>query len=168
MTRLKKRNKNTLIFCKKENKKMDDEVIFKCVSENRRLRVRIISNGYNSEANCQFPRAIRREGAYYKAPRTAVNFSRGPRGKFFYRVTASLVRQLSEAPTEEEKEIKINNIYDSGEEDCCICMVEVKSVVFSPCGHYTSCYECATKLQSKCPICRGNIEVIVKREDIQI
>ncbi len=46
-----------------------------------------------------------------------------------------------------------------------------KDVVFSPCGHYCCCNQCASTIKrssvSKCPICRGNIGQIVERDQIQ-
>lgn len=36
---------------------------------------------------------------------------------------------------------------------CHVCMDELISSVFCPCGHYVACYRCARRLD-KCPICR--------------
>ena len=46
----------------------DQQVYLECVREKSKLRVRIISPGYYSDANCQFPRAIRVEGRKYSVP----------------------------------------------------------------------------------------------------
>ena len=40
-------------------------VIVQCVREEERLRIRVVSPGYNSDWNVQFPRDIREEGARY-------------------------------------------------------------------------------------------------------
>ena len=40
-------------------------VLVKCVRDKGKLRVRVISEGYNSEFNVQFPRRLREEGATY-------------------------------------------------------------------------------------------------------
>ena len=62
-----------------------DFVRLKCVEEGRKLRIKIISPGYNSEANCQFPRDIRVANREYIVPREDVTFT-DTRGKFFYRI----------------------------------------------------------------------------------
>ena len=40
-------------------------MIVQCVREGERLRIRVVSPGYNSDWNVQFPRDIREEGARY-------------------------------------------------------------------------------------------------------
>ena len=141
-----------------------DEVRLRCVKVGGRLRVRIISNGYNPDANCQFPRAIRKEGREYTAPSSAVSFSEGPNLKFFYRVKKSQITIIQE-------DITIEKVFGDDETECIICMDAEKDVVFAPCGHYCCCDRCAIIIksgqQSKCPLCRGNIEQIVRRDQIQ-
>jgi hypothetical protein len=55
---------------------------------------------------------------------------------------------------------KIDKIEKQEEKDdekfCCICFEEVKNVVFLPCKHLCSCYECAQPIND-CPICRQKI-----------
>lgn len=82
-------------------------VYFVCVKDHSRLRVRITSPGYNQEANCQFPRAIRAEGKTYTAPVSAIKFARSPQGTFFYRVAAKAVKVVD---PEEERENEVANI----------------------------------------------------------
>jgi len=45
--------------------------------------------------------------------------------------------------------------------DCVICSSQRRSVVFTTCGHYVCCYDCATRLLegdvNLCPICRAEI-----------
>ena len=36
---------------------------------------------------------------------------------------------------------------------CNVCMDELISSVFCPCGHYVACERCAKRLD-KCPVCR--------------
>ena len=79
-------------------------VYFTCVKEGSRLRVRITSPGYNQEANCQFPRAIRAEGKTYTAPVAAIKFARSPQGTFFYRVTAKSVKVVDDDEVENREE----------------------------------------------------------------
>ena len=55
---------------------------------------------------------------------------------------------------------------DKKEEDdintkCCICIDSNKTHAFVPCGHQCVCGNCAIGLQL-CPICRVNIENILK------
>ena len=45
--------------------------------------------------------------------------------------------------------------------DCTICMEKPINSVIIPCGHLCCCYKCGKELAS-CPICRANIEKIVK------
>lgn len=41
---------------------------------------------------------------------------------------------------------------------CLICMNQQRDVVFIPCGHIFSCYECSCKLKNKsCPVCRKTV-----------
>ena len=43
----------------------DNGVLLKCVREGGKLRIKVVSDGYNPELNVQFPRSIRQEGATY-------------------------------------------------------------------------------------------------------
>lgn len=43
----------------------ENGVLLKCVREGGKLRIKVISDGYNSDLNVQFPRSIREEGASY-------------------------------------------------------------------------------------------------------
>eukprot|EP00164_Ancoracysta_twista_P002865 GFYU01003817.1.p1 GENE.GFYU01003817.1~~GFYU01003817.1.p1 ORF type:complete len:565 (+),score=106.64 GFYU01003817.1:152-1846(+) len=48
---------------------------------------------------------------------------------------------------------------------CAICFIGKKDAVFLPCGHQTSCVDCATTIMDDsgmCPICRVGVERIVK------
>ena len=154
------------------NTTLEDTVIFKCVMEGRRLRVKIITQGYNKEANCQFPRAIRRYGGLYEAPRSAVSFGAGPRGKFFYRVNARLVKVLEGPESTEVIEAKVNKIYEDEENtDCVICLTNPHELVYVPCGHFCSCVTCHSRMwgmdKRVCPLCRANITLAVTRDQIQ-
>ncbi|XP_022115791.2 E3 ubiquitin-protein ligase LRSAM1-like [Pieris rapae] len=53
-----------------------------------------------------------------------------------------------------------NNISPDGE--CVICMECKSQVVFVPCGHMCCCQSCSQKDISICPMCRSNIERIIK------
>jgi hypothetical protein len=142
-----------------------------CRKRGSRLRINILSPGYNHEANCQFPRAIRKEGRKYTVPASDISFVESRSRKFFYTVKKSRIKiigELEEQYAEEKKETKIVIFEDKDEVECAICMVNEKSIVFSPCGHFYVCGTCATKLGWKCPICRGDIEKIVDRSQIQM
>lgn len=154
----------------------DEQLIyFECVKVGSKLRVRVISPGYNPEANCQFPRAIRRIGAKYSAPISDLNFSE-TRGKFFYRVKKNRIKiidgvdELGEIM--DDMKISIDNIYqDEDSTDCIICMERDYDVVMVPCGHYCMCQECANKILSstgKCPICRQRVNMAVTKDKIQM
>lgn len=56
-------------------------------------------------------------------------------------------------------EIEIMTLDELGnciENQCCVCMCNYPSTKFKPCGHYTTCLECA-KLLTNCPLCRIKI-----------
>ena len=142
----------------------DDLVYFQCVKDHSRLRIRIISSGYHNEANCQFPRAIRACGRKYSAPPSAVKLAKGPAGKFFYRVQRKFIQTLDEKVT-------IDKVFGDEDCECVVCMDRDHEVVIVPCGHYCLCGECAQVIEKtsskKCPMCRGDIELVVNRDQIQ-
>ena len=158
---------------------MDEQLVyFECVSTGKKLRVRIISPGYNNEANCQFPRDNRRDGAKYSAPISDLSFSQ-MRGKFFYRVKKHNIKIISGVDELEglengmgDMKISIDNIYqDVDDVDCIICMEKEYDVVMVPCGHYCMCHDCANKIlgsTKKCPICRQQVNMVVTRDKIQM
>lgn len=145
---------------------MSEELIyFTCVKANSKLRVRIISPGFNHEANCQFPRAIRLEGRKYSAPRSNLSFAQN-NGKFFYRVSKHNIKIIDDIP---EQKIKMDKIYET--EECVICMENDNEVVMYPCGHFCMCKSCSDqiiKTTNKCPLCRKQITMAVTRDQLQI
>ena len=137
--------------------------------------MRIISSGYNQLANCQCPRNIRVAGREYLVPQSAISLSQqGRTGKFFYRIKGREIKvddgSVIDEIKQEPKEYHIR-IYDTGSDDCSICMDAIKNVVFAPCGHYCCCRECATQIKysnkAKCPMCRSHISEIVNKEDVK-
>ena len=148
---------------------------FQCIRIGSRLRVRIVTSGYNNNANCQFPRAIRVAGGMYEAPPSAITFSRGPAGKFFYRVKASEVTQISSGieTSSGATDTASLTVYGSDDDDCDICASVKKDVVFAPCGHYCCCSDCYKLLPTspsgryRCPMCRNDIERAVPHSEIQ-
>ena len=147
------------------------EVILKCIKEGSKLRVRIISPGFNHQANCSFPRAIRVEGRKYSVPYSAISFAEGPRQKFFYRISKNSITILNENEVTEELLLKNLKIFGEDEEmECLICMSCDRDAVFAPCGHYCACETCANTIRStqgKCPMCRTRIDVVVRKDQIQ-
>lgn len=149
---------------------MDNKVYLRCVKVGSRLRIKITSKGYNNEANCQFPRALRQEGLNYSIPSSALSFAKGPSGKFFYRVKKKDITVLDAITVINQglHEIKIDKVYEDGE-DCLVCMDKEHEVVIIPCGHYCLCHRCAESIQkssNKCPLCRGKIHQLATRDMI--
>jgi hypothetical protein len=154
---------------------MSEELVrLRCVKEGSRLRVKIISSGYNNFANCQFPRDIRQVNREYMVPVHAISFSEGAGRKFFYRVSKSYIKIAEDTygdtyvPGVGTGPIELKIFGDDDSTECIICMSEEKDVVFSTCGHYACCGTCAGTIfrtTKKCPICRGHINCIVKREN---
>ena len=138
ITCLKHKNTKTQNTQKHKTHKMNQQIRLKCFKIGSRLRVRIVSPGYNNDANCQFPRAIREEGREYIVPSSAISFSEGSNRKFFYRVKKNEIQVLG---VDDTSNIEIDRVY--GDEDidteCNICMSNEKDVVFAPCGHYCCC-----------------------------
>jgi uncharacterized protein YggU (UPF0235/DUF167 family) len=145
-------------------------IYLKCVREGSKLRVRITSPGYNNQANCQFPRAIRSVGKKYSVPPEAITFARGPAGKFFYRIKKNLITVLDYDTLPPETKVNVDRIYEDENADCVVCMDASHEVVIVPCGHFCMCKECANILQNssgKCPMCRGDIHLVVGKDQIQ-
>ena len=109
---------------------------------------------YNNQANCQFPRDIRKEGQKYKVPAVDISVASGQRGTFFYRVKKDRIEIISENQPIQ----KPDKIYESAE--CSICLSNPCDIVFAPCGHLTICERCNPyiKVKDRCPICRADIE----------
>jgi len=131
-------------------------VRLKCVKIGSKLRVRIVTPGYFTNANCQFPKDLRVEGRLYDVDASAVNLV--TRNKNFYSITKkSAIKIVSDIDslTDLLAETKINiKVYeDNASDDCAICMTNEKCMIIVPCGHYYTCATC-TALIKKCPICR--------------
>jgi len=145
---------------------MDSEIVcFRCIKVGSRLRIRITSKGYQNEANCQFPRAIRVPGKTYEAPANAVTLAKGPAGKYFYRVKRTSIKVI-----ESDETPILEKVYKE-EGDCVVCMDLSPEVAIVPCGHFCLCKTCAQSLQNKkmnCPMCRGDISCVVTEDQIQV
>ncbi len=138
-----------------------------CVRERGKLRVRIVTAGYNHQINCRFPRNVRSEGRLYTAPSNAVQLKRGTAGTFFYTVSARDVSIVENAP---EEAAKLEKLYYSEDdpEECVVCYTREKDVAFVPCGHFCCCAVCYVSLGSKCPLCRARIVDVVSKHDLDL
>jgi hypothetical protein len=65
-------------------------------------------------------------------------------------------------------------VYDVSNQDnnCVICMVSPKDVIYVPCGHYSSCHSCSLDLLKhsyrSCPICRKKIKYISNVSSVEL
>ncbi len=148
-------------------------VELECVKRGSRLRVHITSPGYLNNANCQFPRAIRAEGRRYSVPSEDVSLT-GTRGSYFYRVKKTNIKILDLEGEDDMPHEKVSfaDVYGDEDNDCCVCLDEKVSVVFSPCGHYCCCEGCSIQLisqqssKTECPLCRTPIDRYVAMENV--
>jgi len=63
---------------------------------------------------------------------------------------------LEEQEKQNAKDASQNRNDDDDEEECSICLSEKPEIVFDPCGHICSCYDCS-KIVDACHICRKEI-----------
>ena len=146
-----------------------ETVILECIKIRSRLRVRVISPGYFRDANCQFPRALRSEGARYSVPKQHLRFIQGGNRKYYYSAPAKHVTVLAAGAAvaqDPAAPIDLHVYTDAGETECLVCFDADKAVVLVPCGHYCLCAPCAQKLNGSCPMCRAPIQQIATREQI--
>lgn len=143
----------------------EDFILLKCIKEGSKLRVKIVSPGYYTEANCQFPRDIREEGRMYKVPREDINIAL-LKNRYFYRIKKGRIITLQE-DKELDKEIirKIIIYTDESITDCAICYDKPKESVLYPCGHFYTCESCSSKIKT-CPICRTVITNIINKSEM--
>jgi hypothetical protein len=133
-------------------------VKLKCIKEGNKLRIKIISPGYNQDANCQFPKNIRVDGQEYTVPKEDVMMA-DTRGKFFYRIKKNNIKLYT----------NVDNLIIYGEEltECSICMETYDEyVIFVPCGHYCCCKDCGSQLKTCC-LCRSNINQCITKHQLQ-
>jgi hypothetical protein len=152
----------------------NDLVYFKCIREGSRLRIKIISPGYNNNANCQFPKNIRKDGYEYSAHKSTVKFGkgRGANGKFFYRVPKSAIKVLDENVDILQDKLKNLKIYkDDDDNTCVVCFDNERELIFVSCGHFVMCKNCYKELlksnNNRCPMCRSEIEYAATQDELQ-
>ena len=145
----------------------------KCCLEKNKLRIKIVSAGYSSDANCQFPKNIRIEGRQYLVPKADITLA-NTKGKFFYRIKKNNITICSNS-LEPELCIDLTKLKIYGDEniaECCICMNDIESksdivfIIIAPCGHYCCCNDCVKELK-QCPMCRADIGQIVTKDQLQ-
>jgi hypothetical protein len=150
-----------------------DYVLLQCIKEKGKLRVKMISSQpFIKGINCQFPRDIRTEGMYYivKSPDITL------RGKFY----SAMGKNIIVCSTFDINEVKVyvNNLFGANEKikparifgdddgsECVVCMYDAKDSIFSPCGHFITCGDCALMCK-KCPLCAKNVTCILNRNEI--
>ncbi len=135
------------------------EVFLKCINVGKKLRVQIISPGYNNDAFCQFPTILRVDGRKYRTTSRFISVANGPRGKFFYRVRGDI-------SVVEENEVLPEHIYSIPE--CCICLENQPKNVMIPCGHLCICDGCVVHIngQKRCPMCRQEVASIIDSSEL--
>jgi uncharacterized protein YggU (UPF0235/DUF167 family) len=146
----------------------EDRVYLHCLKIDGKLRVRITSPAYKADANSQFPRAIRKNGAKWSVrPSDITLIKRG--SSYFYSIKVSNLITLLEGE-EVPKQIiknKIKRIYNTEDDlDCLICLDNSKDSVFNSCGHYVCCKTCASKV-NKCPMCRQPVLSVIDYNDLK-
>ena len=135
-----------------------------CIQEGTKVRVRIISPGYLSHANCQISRSIRVPGRHLQVPKEDVSLvMKG--AKWFYSVKGSRI-EIVDAPCTEDNTTIVDKVYECANDGICIiCMVELRSMVCAPCGHAYACQECSSQLdtlrKNSCCICRAIVDCYV-------
>jgi hypothetical protein len=137
-------------------------VFLKCMRDegnSKRLRVRIISPGYYNLANCQFPRDLREEGRIFSVRSSDVTLV-SSKSKNYYMIRKHGIQIVSDVQE------SVHRVYqDEDSEECVVCMVNAKSKVFVPCGHFYTCSVC-TPLLTKCPICCSAILASLDKQDM--
>jgi hypothetical protein len=125
-----------------------------CIKVGSRLRVRIDDPAYRRDANCTFPKRLRREGATFTVPPSAITLI--CRVKCYYYIKPDAITAVVAPP-------KVVRVFtDETEDNCIICMDEKKRMVASPCGHYTLCTTCSVRMRGKpCASCRTKVVAYV-------
>ncbi len=143
-----------------------DIVFLKCIKDRGKLRVRIISPGYNPYANCQFPRKLRVEERVFAVPISNISVANS-RGKFFYRVSDNNILIVGENESIQQN-IRVERIFEIPE--CCVCVDLESTMVFVPCGHLCMCSGCVGRLgddyKKRCPMCRTNATHIINKSEL--
>lgn len=158
-------------------------IILECILDKKKLRIRFHSyindedgktytNVYNNDYNCQFPKDIRQEGAFYQICDNDIYLISDGSKSPFYKISKNNIRILTndeckkykkDDPTGLGIDISKLKIYDVSE--CVICLSETSSVIFIPCAHRCVCDACYVgikKVKNCCPLCRRSIVQVIK------
>lgn len=145
---------------------MSDTVYLQCVNEKNKIRVRIISKGYNKNANCQFPRNLRVPGRKFSVPASSIKVASGRAGTFFYRVSNKSITIVNDEQIPNTNTQMPSTIYES--ETCCVCMDLACDIVMVDCGHLCMCHECSPRyIESTCPMCRSYIQSRIHKNQLE-
>jgi len=141
-------------------------IYLKCVKEGRKLRIKIISQGFNNNANCRFPRNIREEGRIYKVSINNITMIQSKNSYFYSIKKPIIIVETTEHTDNIQNPITIYT--DENDPDCIICLDNKKEKVLS-CGHYCLCAACINKLiqPKKCPLCRALIQYTIFPSEMQ-
>ncbi len=157
-------------------------IILQCVLEKSKLRVKFHSyinsdgtsyrNVYDNRYNCQFPRDIRVEGRYYSIGDDDLALVYDGIKAPFYKVSKHNIQILTAEHINTMKlnlsgaEIKLEEMKIYEVEECIICFAEPSNMVFIPCAHCAVCEGCHSEIHkrdNKCPLCRKNISMFIKK-----
>jgi uncharacterized protein YjbI with pentapeptide repeats len=143
-----------------------DLVTLKCVKENNRLRIKIVSPGYIQSANCMFPKNIRVENQHYTVPKSDVIMT-DTKGKFFYRIKKNNIVIVNDS-TNNLNNSNFDNLFVYGDDDteCAICLERKTNIIFVSCGHYCCCDFCGAQLKNCC-MCRAPIKQLITKDQLQ-
>ena len=134
-------------------------VKLKCVRENKKLKVKVISPGYDDTKYCKFPRSMKDEGSEYLVLQTDITFLNN-----LYYIKNNNIQVIDPLLVELVNNIKVYNV--SKEHECNICMTDMTHEVIYNCGH-SNCIICSTKVKS-CPLCRIEITHSIKKEQFDL
>lgn len=114
--------------------------------------MRVLTAGYDANANCQFPNELKREGAVYVIRSDALRRCGQVGRKAYYRVVTRDIQVKTDDAVTTERAKSINRLDVFRELECVVCMDQESQVIFRPCGHFVCCGDCAIQLL-KCPMC---------------
>lgn len=163
------------------------KIILHCVKEGSKLRIKffafidedgkVYKDAYNHDYNCQFPKNIRHEGAFYEIPDSSLTLSNGTRP--FYRVKNAGIKILPEgvdplgpiarattSATTSASSAVIEPAKVFSVEECVVCLTSPILIIMAPCGHQCACVECYQQMPGGakgrlCPLCRRKITAVI-------
>ncbi|RYY83669.1 RING-HC finger protein [archaeon] len=163
----------------------NEKITLECVAVRGKLRIRFhgytnaegktYHNVYNNTYNCQFPKAIRKEGRYYEIPSSDLTFAGGNGKTPFYRVKGNNIKVLTGGPNtpvvadddsstfgltpvSSRSTVSVarpEHVFEVTE--CVICLEGAPQEIFVPCGHLCTCSGCYQQMKRNkavCPLCR--------------